>query len=111
MNRNIDRDHDDPIRDAEEYRTHHLAIFGHLPNPGEDGKCQHPVHDEVRRVMNGATFRIEFDPREIVSDDSYAQRVYDERYQRKYQEAKDIIREIEEEDMYDRLRKSGLSPA
>jgi hypothetical protein len=111
MDRAINLDHDDPILDVEEYRTHHLTIFGHLPQPGENGKCQHPVHDKIRRAMNGATYRIDFDPREIVSDDSHAQMKYDLIYQLKYQEAKDTIREIEEEEEYDRLRKLGIITA
>lgn len=98
----------DEDRDQREYRNHHMVFFGHLPEPDAYGRCQHPIHAAVRRAMNGATFRIDFDPREIVSDDSYAQHAYDEGYQRRYREAKQRIAEIEEEETYDNARAAGL---
>lgn len=56
--------------DQREYRNHYIVFFGHLTQTDESGRCPHPVHAAVRRAMNGATFRIDVDPREIVSDDS-----------------------------------------
>jgi hypothetical protein len=108
VNNSVRLDRDDPERDKEEYRNHHLALFNHFPIPDESGKCQHPVHARIRREMNGAHFTIDFDPREIVSDDSFAQSVYDDAYQRKYKEAKAIIAEVDAEEKYDQARKLGL---
>lgn len=59
----------DAEHDREEYHDTHFDLFGHEGPDDPNEVCQHPIHDQIRRQMNGATFEIPFDASLIISAD------------------------------------------
>jgi hypothetical protein len=94
--------------DLEERRTTHMQLFGHEPpaDPGE--QCQHPVHAAIRRAMNDATLEIPFDPSEVVSEDSVAGQLHQDRYDLIYGATRQFQQMVEEEETWEKMRKVGL---
>ena len=48
----------DESHDAEERRETHYKLFGHYPPDDPQAKCEHPMHADIRRAMNGAQIDI-----------------------------------------------------
>lgn len=88
----------DESHDAEERRETHYKLFGHYPPEDPQAKCEHPMHADIRRAMNGAQIDIPFDPEEVVSDDSQLAKAFKDRYNVVFQRTKDLQRQIEEEE-------------
>ena len=87
-------------------REEHYAIFGHMPPEG--AKCNHPVHDAVRREMNGAYIEVDFDPNGVISSDSELERQRQARYDSIYQATRQFQKEVEQEEKMESARRAGL---
>jgi hypothetical protein len=94
--------------DRENYENEHYAIFGHMPPEEPGAKCEHPIHDKIRREMNGATIEVPFDGSIIISDDSPVAKEAKDRYDMIYNATKQFQKEIEQEDKENAARKAGL---
>lgn len=97
-----------PEYDNEEYRETHYHLFGHYPPLNPEDKCRHPLHDTIRRNMNGATFDIPFADTEIVSDDSEYHARLEERRKVVFKSTQTLQDEIEERQAYERAKGMGL---
>jgi hypothetical protein len=97
-----------PEYDQDEARQLHHTLFGHYPPTDLNEKCDHPIHAQIRRDMNGAEHIILFDPDEIVSDDAVVQGMYDDRYQKTFDETKQWQGAIEEEIRHEEAAKLGI---
>jgi hypothetical protein len=100
-----------PDHDNEQRIEEHHAIFGHYPPEDPREKCDHPMHSQIRRVMNGALIEVPFDAEAIVSDDSVVGKERDDRYRAVFEATRQFQREVEEEDKLKRMQEVGLIPA
>lgn len=84
-NREIILDRTDAETDRDWSADEHEILFGHSPQPGKDGRCTHPSHNELRRLMEapGVEAEVLFDPNTVISEDSRihvdAERAYSDR--------------------------------
>ncbi len=91
-----------PEEDRDWAEEEHVVLFDHYPDNGPDGRCRHPIHDEMRRVIDapGVSAEVQFDPNVIVSTDSAgvidAVRRYDDQVDR----YRGFIANIEEKQAY-----------
>ena len=97
-----------PEYDQDEARQLHHTLFGHFPPTDLSEKCDHPIHAQIRREMNGAEHIILFDPDEIVSDDSVLHGMYDARYNETFAKTQQWQGAIEEEIAWEKARELGI---
>ncbi len=101
-------DLNDTRTDREYYFEEHERLFGHMPTDGVEGPCQHPIHDDIRRAMNGANIEVPFDSYEIVSDDSELERQRQVAYNAIFDETKEFQAAVNEEDAWINARTMGV---
>lgn len=100
------------LNSAEEDREHrrraHLDLFGHEPPEDPSQKCDHPIHAEIRRAMNGAKHEVPFDGTEIITADSAYEQARRERYGIVFEATREFQKQVEEEEAFERVRDMGL---
>lgn len=86
-----------PEEDRDWSAEEHMALFDHYPIEGRGGRCQHPIHDAMRRIIDGPGVQaeVQFDPTVIISTDSDGHIAEVERYDAEVDRAKGIIADIE----------------
>lgn len=97
----------------------HFALFDHYPQPGPNGKCQHPMHAQMRRLIDGPGVYAEvtFDPNYLVSTDDERVVAAERAYEAKVERERARIAEFRERQAYldrkdpDRVRQRHLKRA
>lgn len=101
-NRRIVLDATDAEYDHSLHDEEHYILFDHYPQPGPDGRCTHPMHDEMRGMIDqpGVEIELTFDPTSVISDDAAVVVDQEREYDARVAWWRDRIRLIEERQQF-----------
>ena len=92
--------------DEYDYIREHEELFGHrpIPNLATGQRCCHPMHDSLRRLIDGdgVDLEIRFEYQPMISDDDDQIVTAHIDYPKNVQEWRDTFKEWEEEDAHEK---------